>query len=153
MAAVRSATVLPDDRVTFSLSAPQAGQVMLNFQNKVGPSPAADAIPMTEDANGLWSVTVGPLAPNLYGYGFIVDGAKIRGVATSATSHRCSSADMTMAMARGRTPHASPGRESFRCAPTCLPPVSDASREVWRRARPGRTATAPYDKGNGSCTV
>jgi len=77
MAAVRSATVLPDDRVTFSLSAPEAGQVMLNFQNKVGPSPAADAVPMTEDANGLWSVTVGPLAPNLYGYGFIVDGAKI----------------------------------------------------------------------------
>jgi enterochelin esterase-like enzyme len=77
IAAARSATVLPDDRVTFSLSAPQASQVMLNFQNKVGPSPAADAVPMTKDASGLWSVTVGPLAPNLYGYGFIVDGAKV----------------------------------------------------------------------------
>jgi enterochelin esterase-like enzyme len=73
----RAATVLPDRRVAFSLSAPQASQVMLNFQNKVGPSPAADAIPMTKDANGVWSVTIGPLEPNLYGYGFIVDGAKI----------------------------------------------------------------------------
>jgi enterochelin esterase family protein len=73
----RQATVLPDRRVTFTLSAPQAGQVMLNFQNKVGPSPAADAIPMTKDANGVWSVTIGPLEPNLYGYGFIVDGAKV----------------------------------------------------------------------------
>jgi enterochelin esterase-like enzyme len=75
--AAPAATVLPDHRVTFTLSAPQATQVSLNFQNKVGPSPAADAIPMTKDANGVWSVTIGPLAPNLYGYGFIVDGAKI----------------------------------------------------------------------------
>jgi len=102
MAAVRSATVLPDARVTFSLSAPQAGQVMLNFQNKVGPSPAADAIPMTEDANGLWSVTVGPLAPNLYGYGFIVDGAKIadpanRDIWSGATSAWSNSAECTSA--------------------------------------------------------
>jgi enterochelin esterase-like enzyme len=75
--AVRSASVLPDRRVTFSLSAPQANQVMLNFQNNVGPSPAADAIPMTKDADGVWSVTIGPVKPNLYGYGFIVDGAKV----------------------------------------------------------------------------
>jgi enterochelin esterase-like enzyme len=72
-----SPTVLPDGHVTFSLSAPQATQVMLNFQNSIGPSPAATPIAMTKDANGVWSVTVGPLTPNLYGYGFIVDGAKI----------------------------------------------------------------------------
>jgi len=72
-----SPTVLPDGHVTFSLSAPQATQVMLNFHNSIGPSPAATPIAMTKDANGVWSVTVGPLTPNLYGYGFIVDGAKI----------------------------------------------------------------------------
>jgi enterochelin esterase-like enzyme len=75
--AARAASVLPDRRVTFSLSAPQASEVMLNFQNKVGPSPAADAVPMTKDTNGVWSVTIGPLEPNLYGYGFIVDGPEV----------------------------------------------------------------------------
>jgi len=69
--------VLPDRRVTFGLNAPQANRVLLNFQNDVGPSPAANAIAMTKNADGAWSVTIGPLAPNWYGYGFIVDGVNI----------------------------------------------------------------------------
>jgi enterochelin esterase-like enzyme len=76
-ATLNSPAVLPDGKVTFTLNAPQATNVMLNFQNMVGPSPAADAIAMTKDANGVWSVTVGPLSPNWYGYGFILDGVKI----------------------------------------------------------------------------
>ncbi len=32
---------------------------------------------MTKDANGLWTVTLGPLEPNLYQYQFSVDGLKI----------------------------------------------------------------------------
>jgi enterochelin esterase family protein len=69
--------VLSDGQVTFSLNAPQATQVMLNFQNSIGPSPAANPITMTKDANGVWSVTLGPLAPDWYGYGFILDGVRI----------------------------------------------------------------------------
>ena len=68
-------TVNPDRTVTFSLKAPQATKVQLYFQNQVGPSPRADAMDMTEDANGVWSITIGPLAPDMYGYDFIVDGA------------------------------------------------------------------------------
>jgi enterochelin esterase-like enzyme len=74
---LNSPTVLPDGQVTFTLNAPQATNVMLNFQNIVGPSPAADPIAMTKNASGVWSVTIGPLAPNWYGYGFILDGVKI----------------------------------------------------------------------------
>jgi len=70
-------TVNPDRTVTFSLRAPQATQVTLNWQNMVGRSPAANPYPMTKDANGVWSITMGPLDPNWYGYGFIVDGLKI----------------------------------------------------------------------------
>jgi enterochelin esterase-like enzyme len=66
-----------DRTVTFTLNAPQATDVKLNFQNQTGPSPAANAMDMTKDANGVWSVTIGPLDPNWYGYGFIVDGVKI----------------------------------------------------------------------------
>jgi len=78
MAVPASAPVVnPDRTVTFSLKAPQATDVKLNFQNAVGPSPAANPTGMTKDANGVWSVTIGPLEPNWYGYGFIVDGVNI----------------------------------------------------------------------------
>jgi len=51
-----------------------------------GASPAADLYPMTKDANGVWSITMGPtinpnnldwVGSNWYGYGFVVDGVKI----------------------------------------------------------------------------
>ncbi|MCJ7721250.1 esterase, partial [Candidatus Bathyarchaeota archaeon] len=32
---------------------------------------------MTKDENGVWSVTLGPVAPGLYDYGFSVDGLRI----------------------------------------------------------------------------
>ncbi len=81
-------TVNSDGTVTFSLRAPGATHVYLNFQNMVGRSPAYNSYPMTENANGVWSITLGPtvpgavgwanpplpLAPNYYGYGFNVDG-------------------------------------------------------------------------------
>jgi len=70
-------TVNPDRTVTFSLKAPQATKVQLYFQNQVGPSPRADAMDMTKDANGVWSITIGPLAPDMYGYDFILDGVNI----------------------------------------------------------------------------
>jgi enterochelin esterase-like enzyme len=74
---LNSATVNPDQTVTFTLNAPQANEVILNFQNMVGRSPAADPYPMTKDDDGIWSITMGPLEPNWYGYGFILDGVRI----------------------------------------------------------------------------
>ena len=35
------------------------------------------AAPMTKDDKGVWSVTVGPLAPAIYSYAFKVDGAQV----------------------------------------------------------------------------
>jgi enterochelin esterase-like enzyme len=81
-------TVNSDGTVTFSLRAPGATHVYLNFQNMVGASPAYNSYLMTEDTNGVWSITMGPtvpgllgwtnppapLAPNWYGYGFNIDG-------------------------------------------------------------------------------
>jgi enterochelin esterase-like enzyme len=69
--------VLDDGRVTFRLHAPEATEVMLNMQTDVGPSPAAKPVEMTKDAAGVWSTTLGPLKPNFYGYGFIIDGASV----------------------------------------------------------------------------
>jgi enterochelin esterase-like enzyme len=81
-------TVNPDGTVTFTLRAPGATYVYLNFQNMVGLSPAYNSYLMTEDASGVWSITMGPtvpglmgwtnppapLVPNWYGYGFNIDG-------------------------------------------------------------------------------
>ena len=32
---------------------------------------------MTRDAEGVWSVTMGPLTPDVYGYSFNIDGVTI----------------------------------------------------------------------------
>ncbi len=90
MAAPASApTVNPDGTVTFSLRAPGATHVYLNFQNMLGLSPAYNSYLMTENpSSGVWSITLGPtvpgllgwfnppapLDPNWYGYGFNIDG-------------------------------------------------------------------------------
>jgi enterochelin esterase family protein len=77
LTACNGPTVNADRTVTFCLTAPQATDVELNWQNMVGRSPAADAVPMTKQASGIWAVTIGPLDPNLYSYGFLVDSARI----------------------------------------------------------------------------
>jgi enterochelin esterase-like enzyme len=74
---LNSASVNSDQTVTFTLNAPQANEVFLYFQNQTGPSPRADPYLMTKDANGVWSYTIGPLAPDMYGYDFILDGVNI----------------------------------------------------------------------------
>jgi enterochelin esterase-like enzyme len=74
---LNSANVNSDQTVTFTLNAPQANEVFLYFQNQTGPSPRADPYLMTKDANGVWSYTIGPLVPDMYGYDFIVDGVNI----------------------------------------------------------------------------
>ena len=67
----RSPEIHPDRTVTFRLSAPKASEVTLN-----GSWDGGTDIKMTKDDNGIWSVTVGPLAPQLWGYSYVVDGAK-----------------------------------------------------------------------------
>jgi enterochelin esterase family protein len=60
-----------DHTVTFRLAAPKANEVTLN-----GSWEGARDIKMTKDEGGVWSATVGPLSPQLWGYWFLVDGVK-----------------------------------------------------------------------------
>ncbi len=69
---VVSPEILPDKRVTFRLLAPKAGEVLLNGNWDDGRN-----IKMTKDDAGIWSVTVGPLGEQLWGYSFSVDGIKV----------------------------------------------------------------------------
>ena len=68
---VVSPEVHPDRRVTFRLLAPHAKIVVLQLEGT--PMPFA----MQKDDQGVWSVTIGPLAPDFYGYSFIADGVAL----------------------------------------------------------------------------
>src|SRR5579859_5737749 len=68
---VVSPEVPADHRVTFRLRAPNAKEVSVEIDG--GGKPLA----MQKDAEGIWSVTTEPLAPDYYGYMFLVDGAAV----------------------------------------------------------------------------
>lgn len=65
---VESPVVHADRTVTFNFRAPNAQKVELSGQFLKGNQP------MQKDEAGVWSVTVGPVEPNLYPYNFVVDG-------------------------------------------------------------------------------
>ncbi|NTS42648.1 esterase [Flavisolibacter sp. BT320] len=68
---VVSPQVLPDKKVTFRYLAPTAVDVKLSGQFLSAP------VPLTKDTAGIWSVTVGPVRPDIYPYSFIVDGVTV----------------------------------------------------------------------------
>jgi enterochelin esterase-like enzyme len=62
-----------DGKITFRLRAAKAEKVTLSsgeLQALLGGQLPA----MTKDANGVWTATIGPVAPGIYDYGFNVDG-------------------------------------------------------------------------------
>ena len=65
-----SPVIASDNKVTFRISAPQAASV--SVRGDFG----SDA-QMTKDEQGVWSVTVGPIQPEMYSYTFNVDGVTV----------------------------------------------------------------------------
>ncbi len=63
--------VNPDRSVTFRVVAPRAVKVEVSLEGQPAPLAA------TRDSEGVWSATSPPLAPEIYGYHYIVDGANI----------------------------------------------------------------------------
>jgi enterochelin esterase-like enzyme len=92
---LKSPEVSTDNKVTFRLHAPAASTVTLN-----GSWLGATGLPMTKDADGVWSTTVGPLNPQLYGYWFMVDGVRVVDPSNSETE-RDGSRFNTMVMVNG----------------------------------------------------
>ena len=77
--AVVSPEVHPDRTVTLRILAPLARSVTVSGEI-MGTKPAAA---LTPDVNGVWSVTLGPLEPEIYSYGFNVDGMTVNDQRTS----------------------------------------------------------------------
>lgn len=65
-----SPIVHPDNTVTFNLNAPQAKNVRISAQF----APKAD---MQRLDNGVWTITLGPVTPDIYPYCFEVDGIAV----------------------------------------------------------------------------
>jgi enterochelin esterase family protein len=71
---VVSPEVMPDRRVTFRIFAPRAEAVRLTASDIPGSGPGAA---MTKRDDGVWEVTVGPVAPGAYRYTFNVGGVPV----------------------------------------------------------------------------
>jgi para-nitrobenzyl esterase len=67
-----STEIAGDHRVTFRIYAPKASEVLLTGDLIEG----YGRVPLSRDDQGVWSATVGPLAPDYYSYAFVVDGVK-----------------------------------------------------------------------------
>jgi enterochelin esterase-like enzyme len=83
-----SMEVLADNRVKFSLSAPDARDVRItgewmtgygaiSMENGVMKRGPIVSEQLVKDATGLWSLTLGPVKPNSYGYSYIIDGVMV----------------------------------------------------------------------------
>lgn len=71
---LRSPEVHADRTVTFRLRAPEATRVELVGEVTQGKGPQ----PMTREADGVWSVTIGPLAPEIWIYNFRIQGVDVQ---------------------------------------------------------------------------
>ena len=99
--AVRSPEVHPDRRVTFRVYAPKATDVTVSGEFEVG----APAHKMVKDAQGVWSVTIGPIEPENYEYDFMVDGVQMLDPRNPAVKYnRGPAAISSLLDVRGTTP-------------------------------------------------
>jgi enterochelin esterase family protein len=78
VASVLSPEVKPDNTVTFRYRSPESREVKLTTQFEKSP------VEMKKDSSGVWSVTLGPVKPDIYPYNFIVDGSPVADPRNSA---------------------------------------------------------------------
>ena len=66
---LKSTEVAADHKVTFRVYAPKADEVSVSGDFGTGGK-------LTKDERGVWSITVGPLTPDIYSYTFTIDGVR-----------------------------------------------------------------------------
>lgn len=69
-----SPEIKADNSVTFRLFAPKATEVTVSGEWMTG---YGASMPLVKNDTGLWTITVGPLNPELYGYTLTVDGVRM----------------------------------------------------------------------------
>lgn len=71
---VKSPEILPDHTVIFRLLSREAVSVAVSGDWMPG---WGTSVPMVKNDTGLWSLTVGPLSPELDSYTFLIDGVRV----------------------------------------------------------------------------
>ncbi|MCX6254709.1 MAG: alpha/beta hydrolase-fold protein, partial [Bacteroidia bacterium] len=71
---IKSAEILPDNSVIFRLPSKDAGTVAVSGDWMPG---FGASVPMVRNDTNLWTLTVGPLKPELYSYTFLIDGIRV----------------------------------------------------------------------------
>jgi enterochelin esterase-like enzyme len=71
---IKSAEILPDNSVIFRLLSKDAGTIAVSGDWMPG---FGTSVPMVKNDTNLWSLTVGPLKPELYSYTFLIDGVRV----------------------------------------------------------------------------
>ena len=68
---ISSPEVSADNKITFRYYSKTAKKVSVNGEFQAG------FFPLKKDSSGVWSVTVGPIAPDIYPYNFVVDSVQV----------------------------------------------------------------------------
>ncbi len=76
-APLNSPDVRDDGTVTFRLKAPEAKQVRLAGVALLTALDKREPVPFSKGEDGIWTLTVGPLRPDMYAYHLQVDGVQI----------------------------------------------------------------------------
>jgi enterochelin esterase family protein len=76
-APLNSPDVKDDHTVTFRLKAPEAKEVSLTGAVLTELDKGREGIPFKKGADGIWTLSIGPLTPDIYMYHFKVDGMQI----------------------------------------------------------------------------
>ncbi|WP_159467742.1 esterase [Dyadobacter sp. 3J3] len=74
---VVSPDVRDDHTITFRLKAPDAHEVKLTGGPILLALGVKDPVPFKKGDDGIWSLTVGPVKPNIYVYRFLLDGVAV----------------------------------------------------------------------------
>jgi enterochelin esterase-like enzyme len=72
-----SPEVLDNHSITFRVKAPEANKVELTGGPILLALKTKTAVPFTKAADGTWSLTIGPVEPNIYVYRFLIDGVAV----------------------------------------------------------------------------
>jgi len=76
-ATLNSPEVRDDGTVTFRLKSPAAREVLLTGAVLTGLGRGNKPVPLTKGDDGVWTLTVGPLPPDMYQYHFLIDGVRV----------------------------------------------------------------------------
>ena len=147
-ASLISPEVLADRRVTFRVSAPKAQEVLL----AAGPlllalGPAGEKpIAFAKGEDGVWTLTVGPVAPNIYVYKVTIDGATVPDPNNTLAGHG-DQPPYSMLVVQGdgpayydarAVPHGTVTRHVYHSA------VTNGERELFVYAPPGYSGKQKY---------